>query len=190
MTGKLILVLGPSGSGKSSLIAHIRSTYSDIVFPVSCTTRELRPGEKNGAVYHFLSAHEFQDKINRSEFLEWARYGGNLYGTLKSEILPAFERGRLVIREVEAQGARSILALLPKGNVVIVFVDAGPWEALERRILARAPMSAEELEKRRKRYEEDISFRTEASYVVQNPEGALPDAKRQFEDIIRSLKGV
>src|SRR6185503_18010602 len=105
MQGKLILVIGPSGSGKSALIAYLREVAPNIIFPVSCTTREKRLGEKEGETYYFVSEEEFDERITQEAFLEWASYGGHRYGTLKSEILPELTAGNTVVREVEIQGA-------------------------------------------------------------------------------------
>lgn len=187
MEGKLILIYGPSGSGKGELIAHIRKTFPEIVFPLSATTRAMRPGEREGEVYHFLSSEDFDAKIAAGEFLEWAEFGGNRYGTLRSEITPALESGKTVLREVEVQGVRSIRALLPREQVVVIFIYAGAWEGLEKRIRARAPITEEELEKRRSRYEDELSYRGEADFEVENLEGRLNEAKALIESLVRKI---
>lgn len=187
MQGKLILIYGPSGSGKGELIAHIRATFPELVFPVSCTTRAIRPGEQDGLVYHFISNEVFDSRVSAGEFLEWAEFGGNRYGTLKEEILPALERGKSVLREVDVQGVRAIRAMLPGEQVAVIFIHAGSWEALERRVRARAPITEEELAKRRKRYEDELSYRSEATYEIENKEGALDAAKKEIETLVRSL---
>lgn len=185
--GKLVLIVGTSGSGKGVLLKRAKQLHPEIVFPVSCTTREMRPGEVDGETYYFVSKEEFDRRIEAGELLEWAPYGGHLYGTLKSEILPALEEGRLVLREVEVQGARHIRELLPSENLVIIYVYAGPWDDLERRIVGRAPMSDAELESRRLRYEDEQSFKAEATYVVENFDGKLQEADEAFESIIATL---
>lgn len=185
MRGSFILVVGPSGSGKSALLAHLAQTMPDIVFPVSCTTRAPRPGEVEGEKYFFISKEEFERREAAGEFLEWAAYGGNYYGTLKAQILAALEAGKTVVREVEVQGARQLRALMP---VKIIFIDAGSWEELERRIQRRAPMPDVELLARRKRYEDERSFMSEASVVVHNPDGGLEQAKKDFVAAIEKLR--
>ncbi len=189
MHGKLILVIGPTGSGKSALLSHLQAAEPDIIFPISCTTRAPRPGEKEGEKYFFISKEEFERRETAGEFLEWASYGGNYYGTLKSEIIPKLEAGRLVVREVEVQGARQIQKILPKEQLALIFIDAGSWESLERRILARAPMTDVELLARRKRYEDELSFKAEADRVIENPDGGLEQAKKDFVAAIRELGG-
>jgi guanylate kinase len=187
MKGALVLVIGPTGSGKSALLSFLQAAAPQIVFPVSCTTRAPRPGERDGEKYFFINKEEFEKREAAGEFLEWASYGGNYYGTLKSEILPKLEEGRLVVREVEVQGARQIRKLLPKENLKIVFIDAGSWESLERRILARAPMNDVELLARRKRYEDELSFKAEADRVIENRDGGLEQAKKDFIEAIHTL---
>lgn len=187
MRGTLILVVGPSGSGKGALMEHLRAAMPEVVFPVSCTTRSPRPSETEGAMYFFVTEQEFDQKIAAGEFLEWASYGGNRYGTLKSQVLPALEAGKVVVREVEVQGARQIQALVPKEHLKIIFIDAGSWEDLERRILGRAPIEDEELQKRRKRFDDETNFMSEASTVVQNRDGGLEKAKQDFVGAVRML---
>jgi len=187
MKGKLVLVIGPTGSGKGTLLKHVAGVMPELVFPRSCTTRAPRPGEKDGETYFFVTSKEFEHRIEQGDFLEYASYGGNWYGTLKSEILPAVEGGKVVVREVEVQGARQIRERVPTDILRIVYVDAGSWDELERRIVARAPIGQPELIARRKRYEDETSFKAEASVVVQNPDGGLEAAKRDFEAAIRAI---
>ncbi|MBU6214230.1 guanylate kinase [Patescibacteria group bacterium] len=186
--GIFVIVVGPSGSGKNVLIQSMRESYPDIVFPTSCTTRMMRPGERDGKTYFFLSDEGFRKRIEAQEFLEWAPYGGYLYGTLKSEIIPFLQEGRMVLREVEIQGARRIKGLLPKDQLATVFIDAGPWDELERRIRARAPITDDELEKRRKRYADEEHFKAEADFVVENPRGSLEQAKIDMNAVIKNLR--
>lgn len=187
MKGKLILLVGPSGSGKSVLLAHLRHQMPEVVFAISCTTRAMRPGEIEGQTYHFVTPEEFDERTSRGDFLEWASYGGNRYGTLKSEILPAIEAGKTVVREVEVQGARQIKSAFPPEKLAIIFVDAGSWEALKARIVARAPMGEAELTARQRRYEDERSFIPEATHIVKNFDGNLEQAKTDFLTAVREL---
>lgn len=187
MTGIFIAIFGPSGSGKGDLIAHIRRNFTKIVFPVSCTTRTARPGEIDGEVYHFVSEAEFEAHKENGDFLEWASFGGARYGTLKGEVLPALEAGKVVLRELDAQGIEQIRTLIPQENLVVIFIDAGSWSDLSTRIRARAPMSDEELEKRQMRYREEKDYGASADYVVHNFEGKLEEAKQELSALVSTL---
>ncbi|KND46981.1 MAG: guanylate kinase [Parcubacteria bacterium C7867-004] len=188
MRGKLVAIVGPSGSGKGTLMKRARSVYPDILFPVSCTTRDPRPGEVDGTDYHFLTAAEFDRRIESSEFIEWAQFGAHKYGTEKKEILPHLEMGELVMREFEVQGTRLLRDLLPPDEFVTIYIDAGSWEGMARRVRDRAPITDEELEKRRLRYLDERTFKDEATYVVQNPDGGQEQADRDFMDVVRALR--
>ncbi|OGG47982.1 hypothetical protein A3D66_02820 [Candidatus Kaiserbacteria bacterium RIFCSPHIGHO2_02_FULL_50_9] len=189
--GKLILIFGPSGSGKGILVAHVRATFPQLIFPTSWTTRPPRPGEESGESqsgkkYRFVSKNEFTKHAAEEGFLEWAEYSGHYYGTPKDEVEEAIQRGHTVLQELEIQGIRQLREHF-SGSLVTIFIDAGSWDELKRRILLRAPMTPEELEARRRRYEQEIAFKHEANYVVENREGRLEEAKRALVDTIQSI---
>jgi guanylate kinase len=186
MQGKFILVVGPSGSGKGTLINYIRPLFPEMLYPKSCTTRAPRGGDSDGH-YIFLSADDFKFRADKGEFLEWAEYGGNYYGTLSSEVMPLLVEGKVALKELEVQGARQVREKISREQLVIVFVNAGSWADMEARIRARAPMAEAELERRKLRYEDEMNFMREADFVIANPVGKLEDAKKQFETIVRSL---
>ncbi len=186
--GKFVPVVAPTGSGKDTLITYAKSVFPDLVLSVSCTTRSAREGEEHGRDYFFLSREEFEAKIAGGELLEWAEYGGNYYGTPKKEIERHLAEGALIMGDIEVQGVRLIRDLLPPEEFGTIYIDAGSWSVLEKRALLRAPMSEEELEKRRMRYVDESSFKTEATYVVSNPEGMLEDAKRDFIAVVAAFR--
>lgn len=170
--GRLFLILGPSGAGKGVTIQCVRKRFPDAVFPVSCTTRPSRPQEKDGEVYHFISKQEFDWKIKSGEFLEWAVvHHDNRYGTLKQEILDPLEQGKMVIREVDMQGVESILKILPKDQIVSIFITTKSWEILKDRIMRRQKESDAELEKRHQSYLKEMEFSKQCDYVVESEEG-------------------
>jgi guanylate kinase len=145
----------------------------------------MRPGEVNGVVYHFLSNAAFDAKIARGDFLEWAIYGGNRYGTLLADVLAPIADGKVVVDELESQGVRSLQHVIPPENLRILYIDAGSWSDLQARILSRAHISPEELEKRREHYEDERTFMPQAFRIVQNANGGLAQAK---EDFIRAVE--
>ncbi|HVV38879.1 MAG TPA: guanylate kinase [Candidatus Paceibacterota bacterium] len=186
--GKLVLVIGPTGSGKSALMAHARQAVPGLVFPISCTTRAMRPGEVEGENYFFVTPEEFERRVKAGDFLEWKHTDEKRYGTLKSQILTPLAEGKTVIREVEIRGARDILGgLVPRDLVHTIYIDGGSWEQLEARILRRASMGEVELASRRTRYAEESVFKNEADVVIENTEGKLEEAKQEFEKAIRAI---
>ncbi len=188
MQGKLILVVGQTGSGKGTLLGYVREQRPDLVFPVSCTTRPMRPGEVEGQNYYFVSDEEFQRRVENDEFLEWVYTDTKRYGTLKSEILAPLEEGKTVVREIDIKGVAKIRTLLSKEVIRTIFIDAGSWEELKARILARAPLSEEELASRKVRYEEEEVFKHEADFVVKNFTGGLEQAKTDFVRAIEAAE--
>lgn len=184
--GKIFLILGPSGSGKGTVMDYLHKEFPDAVFPISCTTRLPRPGEHNGDVYYFLSRGEFQKKIDAGEFLEWAVvHNDNMYGTLKKPILDALAAGKIVIREVDMQGVQSIRNLLPADQMVSIFITAPSWENLKRRILGRSKIPELELEERKKSFEKEIKFSEKCDYFVKSEENRIKEFCQEVEGIIR-----
>lgn len=187
--GTYILVVGPTGSGKNTLINAARETIPGLAFAVSATTRPRRDGEVDGTNYHFLDREEFMRRVEAGEFLEWAEYGGNCYGTLRSEIEASLAKGEVILSDIEVQGVRLIRDKMPRAEYATIYVDAGSWEELVPRILARAPMTPEDLEKRHQRYIDEASFKSEADYVVENRDGKLAEAVQAFVDAVKEIKG-
>jgi len=169
-------------------MAKARERFPDIVFPVSCTTRAIRPGEIPGQVYRFVSNEEFDALITENAFLEWAEYGGNRYGTPVSEVTAPLSQGKLLLHEIEVQGVRLLQKIIPAEQLVTVYIDAGSWEVLEARIQARAPISASELAKRKARYEEESSFKSEATHVIINADGGVEQASEDFLSLIAEIR--
>lgn len=192
INGHLVLIMAPTGSGKGTLISYIQSVFPHVAMLTSCTTREMRPGEKNGVDYHFITRAEFQSKIGQEEFIEWAEFSGNLYGTLKSDIEMCLKDGQVVINEIDVQGVIQLQSLVPREHYTVVYIDAGDWEALQARALARAPISEEQLALRHKRYLEEDKFKHRADVLIKNKDGQFEEAKVAlraiFEEIITKVE--
>ncbi len=186
ISGHVVIVMAPMGSGKGTLIKHIQTLYPDIYTTVSCTTRDKRPGEVHGKEYYFITSEEFDKKIAAGEFLEWAHFGLNRYGTLKSEIIPRLQEGQVVITEIELQGVEQLLAILPRSDITVVFIDAGGWETMKERAQMRAPMSEEELQKRYERYLVEIKAKDKADIIINNS-GSVDIAKKEIEAVFKEI---
>jgi len=185
MRGKLILVIGPMGSGKSTLMRHAIERFPELRTPYSYTTRPRRPDSVENEHYKFVSTEEFEEMIRNDEFLEWAKFSNNYYGTLKEYVQEGIEEGKVMFKEMEVQGVRQVLAHMDHKDLVTVFIDAGSWETLVSRALQRAHMSDEELERRKKHFEEELTFMPDADVVIHNrtPE-EKGSAMQAFEKII------
>ena len=132
-TGKTFIISGPSGVGKSTVLSALFRGRDDLYFSVSATTRQPRIGERDGVDYHFISPDVFNDWIENGEFLEYAEYVSNFYGTPKRYVDEAMSEGKDVILDIEIQGAQQVHAQRP--DVVRIFIAPPSWEELERRLL-------------------------------------------------------
>ena len=130
--GKTFIVSGPSGVGKSTVLKSLLDRRENVYFSVSATTREIRPGEEDGVHYHFLEVDTFRQWIAREEFLEYAEYVGNFYGTPKRYVDEAMDRGEDVILDIEIQGAIQVKSKRPE--TVSIFIALPSWAELERRL--------------------------------------------------------
>lgn len=131
----MIIISGPSGAGKGTLIERILGRMPHVCVAVSATTRGMRPGEADGEDYHFLSREEFDRRVEAGEFLEHVTYAGNRYGTLRSEVDRQLAAGRSVVLEIELRGARAVRERLPEA--VSVFIEPPSLEELVRRLRSR-----------------------------------------------------
>ena len=141
--------------GKGTLVAALRERLPRLGLTVSATTRSPRPGEKDGESYHFLSDEEFTRRVEAGQFVEWARYGGNRYGTLKSEVARFVDEGRSVVLEIEVQGGLSVRESHP--DAVLVFIEPPSFEELERRLRGRGTEDEASIERRLARAREELA---------------------------------
>ena len=186
--GHVVVVMAPMGSGKGTLVKHAHAKFPDLQQTVSCTSRTMRPGEVDGQHYNFVSRAEFDRKIEAGDFLEWAEFAGNKYGTPKSEILPRLAHCDVVIVEIELQGVEQLLALLPREHMTIVYIEAGGWEVLRARAEARAPMSEAELVARHERFLIEQQAKPIADVVIDNSHD-IEQAYAEFEQVIEAVYG-
>ena len=144
-SGHLVVISGPSGVGKSSILAAaLDATPSQ--FSTSATTRAPRPGEVDGRDYHFIDRRDFEARIDSGDVLEWAEYGGNLYGTLRREVIPVLTAGRNVLLDIENEGAKQIRDSYPEA--VLIFIRPPDIAELERRLRGRGDTSDRDIERR------------------------------------------
>ncbi|MFE5094185.1 guanylate kinase [Streptomyces sp. NPDC056638] len=143
---RLTVLSGPSGVGKSTVVAHMRKAHPEVWLSVSATTRRPRPGERNGVHYFFVDNDEFDKLIANGELLEWAEFAGNRYGTPRRAVLDRLEAGEPVLLEIDLQGARLVRQSM--ADAQLVFLAPPSWEELVRRLTGRGTESAEVIERR------------------------------------------
>lgn len=188
--GKLVLIIGPSGVGKSAILHDLRSRHPEFHFPRSATTRARRPGEGD-EIYRFVTDAEFDELLKGNKVLEWATvHGGARYGTLLEEILPAIEQGKAVIREVDVQGFDSIRdnplfsGEKPAYRLQSVFLLPESKEQLLAHIQKRAPMTEEEIARRMESMEKELEYAALCTARVMSREGKLSDVRAEVERVI------
>lgn len=146
---RIVVLAAPSGGGKTTIAREIVTRHPDLFgYSVSATTRKARPGERDGAAYHFLSRDEFLRRREAGEFLEWAPYAGELYGTLRSEVERVLASGRHVVLDVEVQGARQVRQSYPGPRSVVTFVIPPSPRVLVERLRKRRTETEAELAQR------------------------------------------
>ena len=166
--GRLLVLAGPSGVGKSSVVAGLRAALPELLFSVSATTRPARPGEVDGRDYRFVTRDEFDALIGRGDLLEWAEVHGGLQrsGTPREPVERALAEGRPVLVEVDLQGARSVKRVLPES--VTVFVAPPSMEELARRLTDRGTDTPEQRQRRLRTAIEEMDAQDEFDEVVVN----------------------
>lgn len=143
---RLTVLSGPSGVGKSTVVAHMRKEHSEVWLSVSATTRRPRPGEKHGVHYFFVTDDEMDKLIANGELLEWAEFAGNRYGTPRRAVQERLEAGEPVLLEIDLQGARQVRESM--SDAQLVFLAPPSWEELVRRLTGRGTEPPEVIERR------------------------------------------
>ena len=162
----MFVITGPSGVGKGTLIRGLMERVPKLELSVSATTRAPRPGEVDGADYHFLTREQFDAMVAAGEFVEHADYAGRSYGTLRSELEDRVRAGVPVVLEIEVQGARQVRAAMPEA--VQVFIAPPSLQALRTRLVGRGTDDQAEVERRLRVAEEELMAQPEFGYVVVN----------------------
>ena len=163
---KLIILTGPSGVGKGTVVKELLGKDKNIWLSISATTREPRDGEKEGENYYFLNQEKFKEMIEQNLFLEWAQFSGNYYGTPLSSVNEKIKEGFTVLLEIEVEGAKQIKEKFP--NSLSIFLLPPDKAELERRIRKRGTEKEEEIKKRLLRANFEISASNEFDFALKN----------------------
>ncbi|MDF5710014.1 MAG: guanylate kinase [Nostoc sp. S4] len=164
--GRLIVLTGPSGVGKGTLMRSLLHRHPQLYYSVSVTTRSPRPREIDGINYYFISRSQFEQLIAEGELLEWAEFTGNYYGTPREAVLKQINSGKLVVLEIELEGARQIRASFP--SAFSIFVLPPSFEELEKRIRFRGQDSEDAIARRLRRAHEEIKAANEFDLQIVN----------------------
>lgn len=178
--GKLIVITGPSGVGKGTLVSLLRQAHPQLKLSVSATTRKPRPGEAEGVNYFFLSRKDFEAAILNQELLEWAEYAGNYYGTPKALVVEQINSGNYIILEIELEGARSVAKIFPEARRIFILPPS--IDELEARIRDRGTNSEESIANRLSIAKKEIAASGEFDFQIVNDN--LDSAIAQLEAAI------
>ena len=186
----VVVISGPSGVGKDATIARMRQGGGKFHYVVTATTREMRPGEKDGVDYYFLSEEEFRNRMARDEFLEYAKVYNNMYGVLKSEVRQALSKGEDVIIKVDVQGAATLKTKIP--NAVFIFLEPPSIDDLAERLKNRKADSEHSVNVRIGMAEDELKAREMFNCTIVNMTGNLDitvKAVREYIDKCRGKRG-
>lgn len=182
-TSRLLVLTGPSGVGKGTVLQALLARHPEVWLSVSATTRPPRPGERHGENYFFLDRQTFMNQVERGEFLEWAEFAGHAYGTPAGPIQSRLRAGQAVVLEIEVEGARQVRRHLP--TAVLVFLRPPSMATLEERIRARGSDSEDAIAKRIARAREELARADEFDHVVLN--GDLNQAIDDVDAILQAM---
>ena len=180
-TKKLFVISGSSGVGKNTVINRVLEKNPDIAFSISYTTREKREGEVEGVNYFYVSRDEFKNSVKEGEFLEWAEFSGNFYGTKRAFVQKCLSKGRDLILEIDTQGALQVKEKMPEA--VLIFIAPPSYEDLESRLRSRNTETEEAIAKRLNFVMLEMENSESFDYRVINDK--LEDAINDIEKIIK-----
>jgi guanylate kinase len=164
--GRVIVMTGPSGVGKGTLLRSLLQKHPDLHLSISATTRQPRPNEREGEHYYFVSQAQFQEMVQQGQLLEWAQFAGNYYGTPRQPIVDQLEKGKLVILEIELEGARQVRQTFP--GALQIFILPPSLQDLEARIRGRGQDGEEAIDRRLKQAEIEIAAADEFDLQIIN----------------------
>ncbi|MEV6778852.1 guanylate kinase [Streptomyces syringium] len=178
---RLTVLSGPSGVGKSTVVAHMRKAHPEVWLSVSATTRKPRPGERDGVHYFFVDDEQFDKLIANGELLEWAEFAGNRYGTPRQAVLDRLEAGEPVLLEIDLQGARLVRTSMPEAQ--LVFLAPPSWDELVRRLTGRGTESPEVIERRLAAAKIELAAEPEFDTTLVNT--SVEDVARELLALLR-----
>jgi guanylate kinase len=184
MDKKVIIFSAPSGAGKSTIVGHLIKKYPFLEFSISATSRQPRGSEKNGIEYYFFTTEQFEQLINKGAFIEFEEvYSGSYYGTLRSEMERIWDKGNVILFDIDVKGGLNIKRLLGN-NALSVFVRPPSVDELQARLQKRNTDTPEAIAKRVAKAQEELTYEEQFDYVLVNDDlqTALDEAERLIEN--------
>ena len=182
--GLLVVISGPAGSGKGTVVKHLREIVPDIGFSVSATTRAPRPGEEDGVHYYFMTRDDFEEALSDGDILEHTTYCGNYYGTLKSEADRVLSAGHDLILEIEIDGAMQVKRQFKDAVTIMLLPPDGV--TLEARLRGRGTEPDDVIRTRLARAREELAFSEKYDYIVVNEDGGAEACAEEIACILRA----
>jgi guanylate kinase len=179
---RLTVLSGPSGVGKSTVVAELRRRSPEIWISVSVTTRRPRPGEVEGREYYFVSREEFDRMVSAGELLEWAEFAGNKYGTPAAPVRDRLEQGLPTLLEIDLAGARQVRAATKRDDTLLVFLEPPSWAELVRRLTGRGTEPPEVVQRRLAAAKEELAAAGEFDVTLVNT--SVDEVCRQMVTLI------
>jgi guanylate kinase len=178
----VFIISAPSGSGKSTLVHQLLKTVPNLVFSISYTTRQPRPTETNGVDYIFISRKDFEERLSRGEFLEYAEVFGNYYGTNRETFESATHQGKDLVLDIDVQGARQLKVAIPQA--ISIFVLPPSRDVLEQRLRSRSQDSEEVIQRRLRGAAEEVQNYTQYDFVLINRD--IEEASARLANIVEA----
>lgn len=167
MSGKMIVICAPSGTGKSTLINRLKNDLPQLEWSVSCTTRPIRLGEVNGKDYHFISKEDFEDQIQKDQFIEWAKVHSNYYGTSKLFVSKGLQEGRKMLFDLDVQGADAMKRIYGK-DAQVIFIEPPSVQELENRLRHRGTDSDQVINERVENAKKELARKNDYDFLIMN----------------------
>lgn len=186
MSGKMIVICAPSGTGKSTLLNRLKSDYPDLQWSVSCTTRPIRTGEVNGKDYHFITVEDFEQQIADAQFIEWAKVHSNYYGTSRKFVDEGLRAGKQMLFDLDVQGADAMKKIYGDAAQVI-FIEPPSVEELEKRLRVRGTDSDKVILERVENARKELKRKNDYDHLIMNDdvEGAYRKLKGIVEKVLK-----
>ncbi|MCG2590540.1 guanylate kinase [Rhodohalobacter sulfatireducens] len=183
--GKILVLVAPSGGGKTTMARRILDDFDQIRFSVSATTRPPRKGEKDGVNYHYISKEEFKEKIDNGDFLEWEEvYDGTLYGTLRKNVEKELEKGYFILLDIDVLGALNVKKIFEK-DALAIFIQPPSIEILKERLQKRATDAQQDIQTRLERAKKEMAYANRFDHIIINDD--LEKAYSQIKELVTNF---